>query len=85
MSVAPFFENEAFGPDDIKTMSVVLDEVCNSFHLTNDAEKEREDLAKRIIALARHGERNPAALRDGVLRGLAVSAARSEAFRRHRP
>jgi hypothetical protein len=63
------------GPDDIKAISIALDEVCSRLDLTDDKkQEEREILARRIMALARHGERNPAALRDSVLRELAVSA-----------
>ena len=74
MNVVPFFGLEVFGPDDIKAMSVALDEVCRKLDLTNDKQEEREVLANRIIALARHGECDPAVLRDGVLRELAVRA-----------
>ena len=74
MKSAPLVDGGAFGPDDIKAMSIALDEVCNKFDLANDAKKEREALARRIIALAYDGERNPAFLRDGVLRELAVKA-----------
>jgi hypothetical protein len=72
MNVVPFFGLEAFGPDDIKAMSIALDEVCRKLDLTNDKQEEREVLANRIVALARHGERDPAVLRDGVLREFAV-------------
>ncbi len=74
MTVAPFFGLEVFGPCEIKAMSVALDEVCGKLGLTEDKHEERAVLAKRIIALARNGERDPAILRDGVLRELAVSA-----------
>jgi hypothetical protein len=75
MNIGPFFGWEVFGPDDIKAISIALDEVCSKLGLTDDKkQEEREVLAKRIMALARHGERDPAALRDSVLRELAVSA-----------
>ena len=74
MTVAPFFGLEVFGPCEIKAMSLALDEVCGKLGLTGDKQEERAVLAKRIIALARSGERDPAVLRDGVLRELAVSA-----------
>ena len=74
MTVAPFFGLEVFGPCEIKAMSLALDEVCGKLGLTGDNHEERAVLAKRIIALARSGERDPAVLRDGVLRELAVSA-----------
>jgi hypothetical protein len=63
------------GPDDIKAISIAFDEVCSKLDLTDDKkQEEREVLARRIMALARHGERNPAALRDSVQRELAVNA-----------
>ena len=74
MNIGPFFGLEVFAPDDIKAMSIALVEVCRKLDLTSDNQTEREILAKRIIALARHGERDPAILRDGVLRELAVRA-----------
>ncbi len=80
MNVAPVFELEVFGPDEIKAMLIALDEVCSKFGLADDKQEEREVLAKRIIALARRGERNPAALRDGVLRELAVIAWRGMSY-----
>ena len=74
MNIVPFFGLEVFGPCEIKAMSIALDEVCGKLGLTDDKHEERAVLAKRIIALARKGERDPAVLRDGVLRELAVTA-----------
>ena len=75
MNIGPFFGWQAFGPDDVKAISIALDEVCSKLGLTDDKkQEEREVLAKRIMALARHGERDPAILRDGVLRELAIRA-----------
>ena len=74
MNVVPLFGLEVFGPCEIKAMSIALDEVCGKLGLTDDKHEERAVLAKRIIALARNGERDPAILRDGVLRELAVNA-----------
>ena len=74
MNVVPLFGLEVFGPCEIKAMSIALDEVCGKLGLTDHNHEERAVLAKRVIALARNGERDPAVLRDGVLRELAVSA-----------
>ncbi len=74
MNIAPFLGIEAFGPSEIKAMSIALDEVCSMLGVPSDKHEERAVLAERIIALARSGERDPAILRDGVLRDLAVSA-----------
>jgi hypothetical protein len=78
MNVAAFFGLEVFGPDDIKAMSIALDEVCRKLDLTNDKQEEREVLANRIIALVRHGERDPAVLGDGVLRELLLRKRRKD-------
>ena len=74
MNIAPFLGSEVFGPREIKAMSTALDEVCGKLGLTSHNQAEREVLAKRIIGLARSGERDPAMLRNGVSRDLAVSA-----------
>ncbi len=81
MNVVPLFGLEVFGPHEIKAMSIAFDEVCGKLGLTDDKHEEREVLAKRIIGLARRGERNPAALRDGVLREFAVRAGEAQAIR----
>jgi hypothetical protein len=81
MNIMPFFGLKAFGPDDIKAMSVALDEVCKSLNLADDKQEEREVLARRIVALARRGEHDPAGLRDGVLRELAVRAWQGLSYR----
>ena len=80
MNVGPLFGLEVFEPDAVKAMSIALDEVCRKFDLTNDKQDEREGLARRIIALARRGECDPAVLRDEVLRALAVRAWRGLAI-----
>jgi hypothetical protein len=74
MNIVPLFGLESFGPCEIKAMSIALDEVCGKLGLTEDKHEERAVLAKRIIAIARKGERDPAVLCDGVLRDLAVRA-----------
>lgn len=73
MTVMPFSQGGVFGPADIKAMSIALDEVCSKLAL-GAGQDEREFLAKRVIAIACRGERDSAALRDGVLQEAAVSA-----------
>lgn len=67
-AIIPFLGDGAFEPDDIKAMSMALDDVCRTLNLTDGAKAEREVIAERIIALARQGERSPTLLRDRVLR-----------------
>jgi hypothetical protein len=74
MNAVRLFGLEVFSPCEIKAMSIALDEVCGKLGLAGDNQAEREALAKRIVALARSGELDPANLRDGVLREVAVRA-----------
>jgi len=53
MNIGPFFGWQAFGPDDVKAISIALDEVCSKLGLTDDKkQEEREVLAKRVRATA---------------------------------
>jgi hypothetical protein len=56
----------AFEPDDIETMSLAYEEVCNALHINGDA-RARETIAVRVIELAQRGERRRTVLRDRVL------------------
>jgi len=63
----PFLDNDsAFGPHEIKAMSMALDDVCNELKIDGDA-AAREIIAIRIIEFARRGERSPTKLRDRLL------------------
>jgi hypothetical protein len=61
------FADGAFGPEDIKAMTVALDDVCETLNLDDDA-RAKEVVAIRIIELARRGERSSTKLRDHLLR-----------------
>ena len=58
---------DAFQPDDVKAMSMALDDLCKELKLDGNA-NAKETIAVRIIELARCGERSPTKLRDRVLR-----------------
>ena len=73
MTIIPFLEDEAFGPEDIQAMSTALEDVCKTLNLADEAKSERELLAKKIIALVRQGERYAALLRDRMLREIAYA------------
>ena len=74
MSITPFLTDAAFDPNDIKAMSMALDDVCQALNLGN-GDPAREVIAERIIALARNGERSPTLLRDRVLREASLADA----------
>jgi hypothetical protein len=65
-TILRYLQNDAFQPNDVKAMSMALDDVCKELKLDGNA-NARETVAVRIIELARCGERSPTRLRDRVL------------------
>lgn len=60
-------EDQAFDPEATNAMGAALDEVCAALCINGDV-RAREVIATKIIDLARRGERDPARLRERVLR-----------------
>jgi hypothetical protein len=58
-------EDAAFNPQDIRAMSMALDDVCKT--LSIDRHRDRKVIAIRIVELAQRGERSPTKLRDRLL------------------
>jgi hypothetical protein len=71
MTIVPFLTDNVFGPRDIQAMSMALEDVCTILNLADDDKSEKERLAKKIITLAKGGERDAALLRDRMLREIA--------------
>ena len=68
-SILPFARNESFDPETVRIMSAAFDaawkELLDVGHASTTrykANATREALAKRIIDIARRGERDPARL-----------------------
>ena len=69
VAIVPFFGRDAvFEPNDIKAMSMALDDICKTLELPDGQHPARVVIAQRIIELARTGERSPTVLRDRVLK-----------------
>jgi hypothetical protein len=83
MTIIPFLEEKAFGPEDIQAMSTALEDVCKILNLADEAKSEIELLAKTIIVLARQGERNAALPRDRAPRELATPQSDRRLVRTH--
>jgi hypothetical protein len=66
-TIIPFLRDAAFHPNDIKAMSMALEDICKALNVSAGATAARRVLAERIIELARRGERSPTRLRDRVL------------------
>jgi hypothetical protein len=57
-------EKEAFGPDTISLLTIAFEEALRHLGLVNRNDPLATMVAKRIIELARQGERDPVQLRD---------------------
>jgi hypothetical protein len=64
-TILKYLQDDGFQPNDIKAMSMALDDLCE-LKLDGNA-NAKETIAVRIIELARRGERSPTKLRDRVL------------------
>jgi hypothetical protein len=58
-------ESAAFNPEDIRAMSIALEDVCKTLGV--DRHQDRKVIAVRIVELAHRGERSPTKLRDRLL------------------
>ena len=65
--VVDFFPTTAFDPETVKLLCDAYDRVQKSLHDAGQPDIVNEVIAKRIIALAKQGERNPDKLCEGVL------------------
>ena len=57
--LAPFLNDNVFGPQDIQAMSTALEDVCKILDLSDEAKSERELLAQNILALAHRANGAP--------------------------
>jgi len=68
VTILPFLRDQcAFDPKDVQAMAMAFEDVCKTLEVPADAASLREDIAIRIVALAKRGERSQSALRDRVL------------------
>ncbi len=62
--------DHAFGPDDIETLVTAFEETRSALGLLDREDPLTLTVAKLIFEFAKHGERDPARLRDEVLKSL---------------
>lgn len=68
-TILPFLKDEAvFSPEAAHAMSVAFEDVCRMLQLPQEAARERDAVAVRIVELARRGERDPKRLSERVVR-----------------
>ena len=63
-------QQEHFGPEDIEVLSSAFEEALHELKLVNRTDPATLLVAKRIIALAQQGERDPVRLREGAVKGI---------------
>jgi hypothetical protein len=70
MPINKLLENQAFGPEEISILATAFEETLRSLRLVDRTDPVTNIIAKKIIELAQHGERDPIRLRDAVLKSL---------------
>ena len=66
--IGPLLLNSRFTPEEVSVLVGVFEEAIQDLGFVDRTDPAVALLAKRVIDLARRGERNPALLRDAVLK-----------------
>ena len=70
MPIYRLLQNHVFDPDTVAVMVTAFEDALRELRLTDRADPATELVARKIIELAERGERDPARLRDRVVRSL---------------
>jgi hypothetical protein len=70
MTVYRLFRSRAFEPEAITVMSKAYSDVCRALGVHDRDHLKTDAVAKKIIEFSQRGERDPARLRESVLRAL---------------
>jgi hypothetical protein len=72
MPIRPLLEGEpaAFGPADISAITAAFDQTLRELRLIDRRDPAVSMVARRMIEFAKRGERDPARLREAVLKSL---------------
>ena len=68
--IIPLLQGRAYGPEDIKVMSTAFEGALSALGLMDRGDPLNELVARKIIEIAKTGERNPSRLRDRALKSL---------------
>jgi hypothetical protein len=68
MPIAPFLDDVGSDPEARRIVGLAFEMARVALGLTNQTDLANESLARRIIELAKAGERNPDLLCEGVLK-----------------
>jgi hypothetical protein len=72
MPLTRFLGDTAFGPDEIATMVAAYEATLLALNLINRADAATEMVARTIVELAKHGERDPIRLRERAVEALST-------------
>jgi hypothetical protein len=67
MTAIPFLQNSAFGPDEIMAIDEAFVNVCATLKISERAGGLTEQVALKVVELAKAGERDPILLTRRVL------------------
>ena len=70
MPIHRLLENHAFGPDEIRVLTAAFEDTLRKLRLADRNDPATEIVAKKIVELARRGERDPVRLREGAIQAL---------------
>ena len=68
MPIRALLRDGHFTPEDIAILTAAFEDTLRQLKLVDRTDPAATLVAKRIIAVARQGERSPAALREAVLK-----------------
>jgi len=66
--IRPLLRDGAFSPEDVTALTTAFEDTLRAMGVHNRAHPTAMLIAKRVIDVARQGERNPVLLRDAVLK-----------------
>ena len=67
MPITRLLQDTAFGPDEIAVLVAAYEDALRALSLINRPDLATEMVAKKIIELAKQGERDPVRLRERVI------------------
>ena len=73
MAIYRIFQTGVFEPEEIATMSAAYEDALSVLQLANRQDPITELVARKIIAVARSGERDPPRIRELALKELGIS------------
>jgi hypothetical protein len=79
MPIRRFLRGDAaFGPDDLAAMGAAFDDALRRLGLNDRTDKMTELVARKIISIAKQGERDPVRLCEAALRAFKQDGAASD-------